>query len=116
MAKIQFESTITSYKRHVDKTVSVTARSNYPITPAELTEIDKVYGELAWTLIAPNELDEADIPTEPAHTEGGKTKLQRLKGAYFIYWRDKTDQSEPFNTYWDRQFEKLMDQIKSKLD
>ncbi len=112
--KIQYASSVTSYRRHVDKTVSVTTRSNFEISSQELQAIDQTYGKEAWTLIAPNEMNEADIPKEDVPSDNKKPST-RLRSTLYVFWDTMTDKAEPFEQYYNRQIEKIIGNIKERL-
>lgn len=106
-----------SATRRKDRSVRIAFTTNLEISNADFAAMDLQVQTSGWLGYKQNEsLTPEDLPQEDAPTEGGKSKLQRLRAVYFLYWRDKSDQSEPFNAYWDRMFEKIMDKAKEKLD
>lgn len=115
MSNIQFASTVTSYKRHVDKTVSVTTRSNYEVTHEDLSEIDKIYGNEAWTVIAPNEQQTKDLPVIPAPIGNKMTRSQEVRWLIRQIYDSKPRDIE-FADYYEQTMNKIIAQLRSKLD
>ena len=114
-APIQFEGHLTGAKRHVDKSVSMTTRSNFEMSTEDFAEIDRLLQSHGHVLFSPNALQISDIPQEPASSPEGKSKSQRLRAVYFLIWK-KSLVDEPFDLWYDRQFEQVMDKLKEKLD
>lgn len=116
MGIVTIPCTFDTANRKKDKSVRLAFTTNLEISTPDFAEMDLLVGSEGWLLWKSNEVDISEIPEEDAPSREGKPKIQRLRGAYYIYWRDHTDQSEPFETYWNRCFEKLMENIKGKLD
>ena len=115
MKPVQFPATLTSAKRHADKSVSWTHRSNFEMTTEDFAEIDRLLGTAGWASFAPNELQTSDIPQEPAATPEGKSKAQRMRAVWFLIWK-KRGVDEPFDVWYDRKFEGWMEHWKEELD
>jgi hypothetical protein len=112
---IQFEATLDGSNRKKDKSISVRLTSNFEMTTDDYSQIDRLLGSAGWLLFSPNEVQESDIPQEPAATQEGKSKAQRLRAVNFLIWQQsKID--EPFEVWYDRMFERIMDKLKEKLD
>lgn len=114
-----FQSPVTfdSANRKKDRSVVLKMTTNLEVSNEDFAAMDRLVQTSGWAAYKPNEsfnLDE--MPKEDAPTEGGKTKLQRLRAVVFLIWRDHTDQSEDFNSYWNHSFEKILDQLKARLD
>ncbi len=113
--KFQIPVTFDSASRRKDRSIRMSFSSNREIETAEFSMIDAELQGEGWLLFSPNELQEADIPTGDADTKQGKSKGGRLRAVYFLLWKKKNI-DEAFDPWFDRQFEKIMDQIKEKLD
>lgn len=67
-------------------------------------------------LFSPNDLDTNDIPLERAEASfEGKTPSQRLYAVLYVKWREVTNQTTPFDIYYQRQMEGLIDSVKASL-
>lgn len=114
-APIQFEGTLDGSNRKKDKSISVRLTSNFEMSTDDYSNIDRLLGSAGWFLFSPNELQESDIPEEPARTQEGKSKGQRMRAVWFLKWQ-KRHIDEPFDSWYDRMFEAHMDKWKEELD
>lgn len=55
-----------------------------------------------------------DIPDEPAVEDKDKTPSKRLRAVLFLVWN--INKIGDFETYYRKEYEKIIDQFKSKLD
>jgi hypothetical protein len=113
---MQVPVTFDKANRKKDRSVSLAFTTNMEISNKDFALMDTIVSNEGWLLFSANELKDSDVPKEDASSRESKPKIVRLKAVYFLYWRDKTDQSEPFDNYWNRNFEKLMDTVKDKLE
>lgn len=112
---IKISVTFDRVSRRKDKSISLAFSSNLEVPTEELAELDRLLQQAGWCLFSPNELKLEDLPRHDAPTEQRKSKGQRLRAVYFLLWR-KLQVEEDFDSWFARQFEKIMDQIKDKLD
>ena len=68
-----------------------------------------------WLLFSPNTIQEENIPDEKAELDEGKSPSKRLRSVLFILWKQRGKQGD-FETYYRAQIERLIDQIKEKLE
>lgn len=115
MSAIKFEATLDGSNRKKDKSISVRLTSNFEMSTDDYSQIDRLLGSAGWFLFSPNEVQESDIPEAPAATSEGKSKAQRLRAVHFLIWK-QSQVDELFETWYDRQFERVMDKLKEKLD
>jgi hypothetical protein len=115
MRPVQFASTLTGARRHVDKTVSVTARSNFEMSVEDFSEIDRLLQSQGWTLFKPNEFVEADVPKDDAPTDSKKPSV-RLRGVLWRIWDQNTDRSEDFDSWYARKMEAVIEHYKQELN
>jgi hypothetical protein len=63
-----------------------------------------------------NDMTEKDIPDEKADTmTGRKTQAQRLRAVIYRIWESKGSNGS-FETYYQSYMEKVIDQLKEKID
>ena len=108
---------ITSVQTLVDGTVklSVVVAKELPSEDmATLFEARK--SGIGHFLFSPNPIEEASIPKEKAEASfEGKTPSQRLYNVLFVRWRELTNQSQPFDLYYQDQMSKPIDRLKADL-
>lgn len=69
-----------------------------------------------WLLFSPNEMKEADVPDEKADSmTGQKTQAQRLRGVIYRLW-EQNGKSGDSETYYRSMMEKVIEQLKDKLE
>lgn len=113
-APITIACTFDTATRRKDRTIRLGFSSNLEVSTDDYMAMDRQLLTAGWLLWSPNELRLEDIPTKDAPTEQRKSKGQRLRAVYYLWWR-KLNPDEDFETWYDRAFEKIMDQIKEKL-
>lgn len=113
--KFQLPVTMDTANRKKDKSVSLKFTTNTELTTAEYMVLDAALQRSGWLLFADNELQDGDIPDEPAREREGKSKGQRLRAVFFLLWK-KSGTDEAFDPWFDRKFETLLDYYKEKLD
>ncbi len=101
--------------RKKDKSVALSFTTNLEINTADYMEMDRLLQAEGWLLFSPSELQEADIPTEAAQSREGKPKGQRLRAVRYLIWK-KRGIDEPFEVWYDRWFESLMETQKGQLE
>lgn len=112
---IKVPVTFDTANRKKDRSIRCSFTTNLELSTDEYAELDKLVLSSGWLLFAPTEIDETNVPPEPAGLKEGKPKIQRLRGvAWFLY--QKSDQSLPFEVYWDSFFERILDHYKEQLD
>ena len=79
----------------------------------EMSELD-----MLTLLTAYKKGDEGVLIPEITVTEedGGKSPAQRLRGCIFKYWEMNTSKSEEFEVFYRKYYEKLINNVKDKLN
>jgi hypothetical protein len=113
-AVVQIPVTLDSANRRKDRSVSLRFSSTLELGTADFAELDRLTPSSGWLLFSQNEFDEGDIPPDDA-PDDGKRPSQRLRACLFIWWRQNTDQSEPFQRFYERWMEKRITAIKDEL-
>jgi hypothetical protein len=106
--------TLDAANRRKDRSVSLRFSSTQELGTADFAELDRLTPSSGWLLFAQNEFDEGDVPHEDA-PDDGKRPSQRLRAVLFIWWRQNTDESEPFQRFYERWMEKRINTIKEEL-
>jgi hypothetical protein len=114
-AVVQIPVTLDSANRRKDRSVSLRFSSTLELGTADFAELDRLTPSTGWLLFAQNEFDEGDIPADEA-PDDGKRPSQRLRAVLFIWWRTNTDQSEPFQRFYERWMERRIQAVKDELN
>src|SRR4051794_20830969 len=103
-APIRLPVTLDAATRRKDRSVTIRATTNLEIPTDEYAEIDRLVQQSGWLLFSPNELEDADVPTEDAPSPEEKPKGQRLRAVRYLIWK-KRGIEEPFEAWYTRWFE-----------
>lgn len=114
---MRFQSAVTfdSATRKKDRSVRLVFTTNHEVTTADYMQMDSQVLSEGWVLYAPDELQDADIPTEQATSGETKPKGQRMRSVFFLIWK-KRGIEEPFENWYTRTFERILDKYKEELD
>jgi hypothetical protein len=112
---IRVPVTLDSANRKKDRSVSMKFTTNFEVNSEDFLEMDKLVMSSGWLIFAENEVDESDVPKEPAALKEGKPKIQRLRAVAWLL-HQKTTQEIPFEVWWDSFFEGILDHYKERLD
>jgi hypothetical protein len=113
--KIQFSGIIDSVKANKDRTLSV------KIGTQELPDEDtaRIFSYMAkqiWIGFAETPITRLDIPDEVMEFKGDKTPSERLRDVLWVYWDTKTPKTQTFEEFRKIYMEKIINNIKEKLD
>lgn len=112
---MQMSVTLDGATRKADRSVTMRFTSTMEMSNLDFAMLDRLHQSSGWLLFRPNEFDPAEVPTEDA-PDDGKRPSQRLRAVLYIYWRDHTDQSEPFQQYYVRWMERKINEVKDHLE
>ena len=115
---LQFPAELTSYKTYQTKSeVQVSFELQDMLNAEQIAKLLACKGATGWLVFNPNEdrLEVTDIPTEPVKEKDGKSKSERLYNVLFVYWKECTDKTTPFDRFRDDHMEKIIESIKAKL-
>jgi len=80
----------------------------------EFNKLRDLRGLEGWILFDLNEIQEEEIPKEPAEMES-KTPSQRLRSVLFILWKQQGEKGE-FKEFYRKRMEEIIQAIKNKLE
>lgn len=101
----------------VDGSVKITLETREFKSEAA-TALFALRNQEAWAILAPNEISEEDVklPTEKADPAiGVKTPSQRLRAVLYRLW-EQTKSGMDFETYYRTNLEKIIEQLKGRLE
>jgi len=112
MKSIELNTVITGIRAKVDGSLGLTMGTP-EMTPAEKAEVMKLQGVSLKTTIEPLELT---VPKMVIDKElEGKTPSKRLYGVIFVWW-DQLGRPDEFEVFYKKTMDKIIDQVKGKLD
>lgn len=100
--------------RKVDRSLSLRFVTSREVSAEDFVLIDSYFQREGWLVFAENQIQEEDIPTQLAEVEA-KTPAQRLRSVMFVYWKQLGEEGD-FEDFYRKNIEKIIEQIKSKLD
>lgn len=108
-----------SYRSLKDRTLKIIFETNEP-TPNQLTEIalsTQKFGYLAFMVgEKEGELQKIMEQIPKADIEFGKSKSQRLRGVLYRFWEQDNKGYEVFDDFYNFHMEKLIIDIKKRLE
>lgn len=113
--KVQIPVTFDSANRRKDRSVRLSFTTNLEVETSDYVEMDRLIQQSGWLLFSPNELSEADVPKDEAPSDTKKPSV-RLRGVLWHLWDQHTDKSEPFDIYYQRQMERIIQQLRERLE
>lgn len=81
--KFTLPVTVGTIRMHVDRTVSVTIRSELEQSDIEFAVIHQAFQKRGWVLFSEAEVDEADIPDEDMPDRDIKSQSQKIRARCF---------------------------------
>lgn len=112
---IQFSAIIDGVSAKKDSTLTIRLGTQ-ELSPNDTAEIFKFANKQIWVGLAETAITRLDVPTKVDELDGGKSTSERLRSVLYVYWNTKTDKTKDFESFKRDYFEKIIDNIKSKLD
>lgn len=114
---VQFSSIIDGVQKKKDGTLSIKLGSQ-ELSPQDTALIFDLGNKQIWTALAETELTKEDIiiPDEVIEFKNDKSSSQRLRNIIFVYWKEKTAQTKTFDEFYKGYINKIIENIKDKLD
>lgn len=117
MRCLQLESIFDGYSSKADGSFGLRFTTSLEVDGDTVKDIHSFKKKLGWLLFAENEIQDSDIPPEPARGEG-KSQSKRLYDVLYVWYLDcfkKGDTRDDFNTFYHNKMEKIIEYYKSKL-
>lgn len=105
--------TVGRISMHVDRSVSVTARSTKEISDVEFAIIHKAFQRVGWFLFSETNLDESDVPNEDIDRDV-KSQAQLIRGKCFRLHKLREQAGE--DSDYDALYRKATNWLLAKLD
>lgn len=115
MKQITTQANITSLTAKVDGSLGMRV-----VTPElsneEKTEFFNIQNKNVILTITPQD-EQSEGEIKVSADMGGKTPSQRLRAVMYVYWKEhKQDSIKTFQEFYERAYEKLIDQYKEMID
>lgn len=112
---IQFSAIIDGVTAKKDGTLTIRLGTQ-ELNPNETSEIFKFANKQIWVGFAETAITNLDVPKTIDELDGGKSTSERLHNVLFVYWNTKTDKMKTFETFRKEYLEKVIQNVKDKLD
>ena len=113
--KVQLSAQLLKVESKSDRTYKLTFNTQ-ELAGEEASKLLAMLMGQGWLLFSPEEITEADVPTEKANPMlGSKTQAQRLRGVLYRLW-EQGGKSGEFEAYYRLVMERYIDQVKEKLE
>lgn len=113
---IQLPAYFTGFSSKSDGSASLRF-SSQELSPNDFAELKKHHNAFGWLLFKNSEIQKSDVPEEDAIEEedADKTPSKRLRAVLFRLWHQRKVE-EPFDVWYRKQMEVIIDKVKEKLD
>lgn len=115
---INLKAYFTGFNSKADNSFSIRFTTQ-ELPPEYAADFARALNQFGHLIFKEGEIQEDEIPTEIPIDEDAKTPSQRLRGVLYRLWSKKKEKSpniEPFDYYYRKQYEKLIELYKEKLD
>lgn len=112
---IQFSCQMTGISSRMDKTLLIKLNTQ-ELCADEASKIHELIGRQIWIGMAETTVTKLDVPDEIQEFEGQKSTSERLHAVLYVYWNTKTDKTQDFETFRKNYMNKVIDNVKNKLD
>ncbi len=112
---VQFSAIIDGVSKKKDGTLSIKLGTQ-ELGPEETSKIFEMGNRQVWIGIAETAITKLDIPEEMTEFPNDKSLSERLRGVLYVYWNEKTDKTQSFDEFRKVYMEKIIGNIKDKLD
>lgn len=109
---------ITQITTKVDRSIKITAVTTTECDPLEATVLFSLANKAGYMGFSERKITEEDfkdLPEIKPEFPNDKTPGERLRNSFYVLWKETGKQGE-FDTFYKRNMEKIIDQVKSKLN
>lgn len=113
--QISFSAIIDGVSKKKDATLSIKLGTQ-ELSPEDTAKIFEMGNKQIYVAFAETEITKLDIPEEMVEFPGDKSPSERLRGVLYVYWDTKTDKKKSFDEFRKDYMEKIISNVKDKLD
>jgi len=114
MKAVQFPSQLTKLETRVDGSIKVIIETQ-ELSGNDMADLFAYRGQLGYTTFTPNAETIVDVPEEKVN-DNSKSASQRLRNVLYIAWEKTGKKVDTFTMYYDMQMERIINQIKDRLE
>lgn len=114
MKAVQFPAQLQSLTTKVDGSIKVTVETQ-ELNGSDMAELFSYRNLLGYITFTPNAESVVDVPKEIVE-DNSKSPSQRLRSVLFISWKQSDKKFDTFSQYYTVQMERIINQIKDRLD
>jgi len=114
MRAVQFPAQLQKIATRVDGSINISLDTQ-ELNGVDMAELFSYRNLLGYVTFTPNLVNNVEVPDEPVE-DNSKSPSQRLRSVLFILWKQSDKKFDTFSQYYDVQMERIINQIKDKLD
>lgn len=114
MKSIQFPAQLQKIATRVDGSINISLDTQ-ELNGTDMAELFSYRNALGYVTFTPNAVVEVSVPDQPA-SDNTKSPSQRLRATLFIMWSQSNKKIDTFEMYYKVQMERIINQIKDKLE
>jgi hypothetical protein len=114
MKAVQFPAQLQNLTTKVDGSIKVTIETQ-ELNGQDMADLFAYRNLLGYVTFTPNAESIVEVPKENVG-DMGKSPAQRLRGVLFVAWQQSDKKFDTFQQYYDIQMERIINQIKDRLD
>jgi hypothetical protein len=115
MKAVQFPAQLQTLTTKVDGSIKISLETQ-ELSGQDMAELFSYRNLLGYVTFTPNLETKIDVPETPVEGNS-KSPSQRLRGVMFVLWEQQgKNKFDTFAQYYDVQMERMINQLKDKLD
>jgi len=114
MRAVQFPAQLQKIATRVDGSINISLDTQ-ELSGMDMAELFSYRSLLGYVTFTPNAETIVDVPKETVE-DNSKSPSQRLRSVLFIAWKQSDKKFDTFSQYYDVQMERIINQIKVRLD
>lgn len=112
----QIPAKITKVQTLADGSLGISVTTLYEVTPEDAATLLTLKQNPGWMAFKEQEVSDKELPDEPVQDKADKTPSQRLRAVLFVVWKETTNQTTPFNRFYEDTLETIIAKYKEKLN
>jgi hypothetical protein len=114
MKAVQFPSQLTKLETRVDGSIKVILETQ-ELNGQDMADLFAYRGQLGYTTFTPNP-ETAIVVPDIRVEHNSKSQSQRMKDVLYVMWTQSGKKIDTFTQYYEIQMERIINQLKDKLE